>query len=597
MNTDTGGIDMSVPLPSFCKPVRLILLFSLGTLFAYDSESKQARNLLEPVCPKPDLSESRRRPGDTPRLQYQDSACHPNQLTTPRAEDFIDLTPVPDRWRIVEALGYPVNWLDPYHGTNPLKGDRPVFGKDWFIDLDASASSILEFRRIPIAREISNELEDSQSVLRTGEQFFFNQNFSFDTVLYKGDTVFRPPDYQFRFTPVINYTQTRTSSAEHYSEKSAFAVQALFVEKYLRDVSDQYDFDSIRIGIQPFTSDFRGFLLLDQQLGVRLFGTRDNNIFQYNLAWLRRLRKHNNGLNDLGGDLPDNDVFIANLYWQDLLVSGFTSQFTVAYNRSREQGTRIIANELSSNRETTFQENSEHDYDVVYLGYNGDGHFGRINLTGSMYYAVGQESKGTFVDSETDVSAFFAAGEVSADFDWLKLRFSALHASGDNDPFDDNAQGFDGIFQNPVFAGTNFSFFNHQGLPLPGNKFSLKRNNAIFNSLRSKDDPGQSNFTNPGVNLIGVGADFDVLPELKISLHANQIWFDETAALETVLEKQHVAKNIGLDLSLAATYRPLATQNLILSVSAATLLPGEGYRDIYDGRMAYSIFANIILSY
>ncbi len=593
MNIDKDGIDM--PLPSFCKPVRLILLFSLGMLFAFSSESKQSDNLLEPVCSKPDLSEPRRRPGVIPRLQYQTPTCHPDQITTPHAEEFIDLTPVPDRWRIVEALGYPVNWLDPYHGTNPLKGDRPVFGNDWFISFNMSSSSIFESRRIPIASEINNEQGGSESFLRTRDQIFFNQNFSFDTVLYKGDTVFRPPDYQFRFTPVINYNQTKSDGNSR--EKSAFAVQALYVEKHLRDVSDHYDFDSIRIGIQPFTSDFRGFLLLDQQLGVRLFGSRDNNIFQYNLAWLRRFRKHNNGLNDLGSDLPDNDVFIANLYRQDLMVSGFTSQFTVAYNRNREKGTRIIANDYLSDRPATFQENAEHDYDVVYLGYNGDGHFGRINLTGSMYSALGTESRGVFVDSETDIKAFFAAAEISIDVDWFKLKFSALHASGDDDPFDDTAEGFDGIFQNPVFAGTNFSFFNHQGLPLPGNKISLKRNNAMFNSLRSKDDPGQSNFTNPGVNLIGIGADFDVLPELKVSLQANQIWFDETATLEAVLGEQDIANNIGLDVSLAATYRPLATQNLILSLSASALVPGQGYRDIYDGRMAYSIFANIILSY
>ncbi len=575
--------------------MRLVFFFSLGLPIVTGAEPEESKNLLESVCPKSEISEPRRRPGSTPHLKYQDPTCHTDQLSAPRAEDFIDLTPVPDRWRIVEAMGYPVNWLDPYHGTNPLKGDRPFFGKDWFINVDASSSSVFEFRRLPIAHEINNGQEGSKSFLRTREQIFFNQNFSFDTVLYKGDTVFRPPDYQFRFTPVINYNQTNSDGDSR--EKNAFAIQALFVEKHLRDVSDHYDFDSIRIGIQPFTSDFRGFLLLDQQLGVRLFGTRNNNVFQYNLAWLRRLSKHNNSLNDLGSDLPDNDVFIANLYWQDLLVSGLTSQFTVAYNRSREHGTHIIVDDFANSNPATFEENSEHDYDVVYLGYNGDGHFGRINLTGSMYYALGTESKGIFVDSETDVRAFFAAAEISTDFDWFKLKFSALHASGDDDPFDGSAEGFDGIFQNPLFAGTNFSFFNHQSLPLSGNKISLKRNNALFNSLRSQADPGQSNFTNPGVNLIGVGADFDVMPELKVSLQANQIWFDETATLEAVLGEQDIANNIGLDLSLAATYRPLATQNLILSLSAATLLPGQGYRDIYDGRMAYSIFANIIVSY
>ena len=56
----------------------------------------------------------------------------------------------------------------------------------------------------------------------------------------------------------------------------------------------------MRIGIQPFQSDFRGFLFNDQQLGIRLFGTRDNNRFQYNLALFWRLEKDtNSGLNDI----------------------------------------------------------------------------------------------------------------------------------------------------------------------------------------------------------------------------------------------------------------------------------------------------------
>lgn len=561
-----------------------------------DAESKHTTNLLESVCPQHVLSKTRRRPGVSPRLNYQNPKCRSDRLASPTPDEFKDPTRVTDRWRIVETLGYPVNWLDPYHGSNPLGGDRPVFGKDWFIDLGVLSSTGLQLNRLPIVKRSSNNQGvASESVIRTGEQFLLNQNFVFDTVLYKGDTVFRPPEFQFRFTPVINYNQRR-SDAE-LNESSFFTVRALYIEKYLRDVSDHYDFDSVRIGIQPFTSDFRGFLLLDQQLGVRLFGTRDNNIFQYNLAWLRRFHKNVNNKNDLERDLPDNDVFLANLYWQDLFKAGFTSEFLVAYNRSRVQGTRIITDESNRARPATFKKNVQHDYDVVYLGYNGDGHFGRINLTGSLYYAVGTESKGTFVDSSTAVSAFFTAGEISMDFDWLRLRVSALHASGDDNPFDHTAHGFDGIFQNPVFAGTNFGFYNHQQLPLPGNTISLKRNNAFFNSLRSQADTGQSNFTNPGINLIGLGVDLDLLPELRIALEANQLWFDETAVLDAVMGKQGIASNIGQDLSMTAIYRPFTSQNVIFSFAAATLIPGQGYQDVYDDRLPYSIFANIILTY
>ena len=35
-----------------------------------------------------------------------------------------------------------------------------------------------------------------------------------------------------------------------------------------RNVSENYDFDAIRVSIQPFTADFRDLLFIDQPLGV-----------------------------------------------------------------------------------------------------------------------------------------------------------------------------------------------------------------------------------------------------------------------------------------------------------------------------------------
>ncbi len=93
--------------------------------------------------------------------------------------------------------------------------------------------------------------------------------------------------------PVFNFNRTDTNEVRLVNINPAngidrtdnfVGVQELFVDKHLRDVSNRYDFDSIRVGIQPFTADFRGFLFLDQPVGVRLFGIRDNNQWQYNLA-------------------------------------------------------------------------------------------------------------------------------------------------------------------------------------------------------------------------------------------------------------------------------------------------------------------------
>ena len=44
-----------------------------------------------------------------------------------------------------------------------------------------------------------------------------------------------------------------------------------------------FDTTSMRVGIQQFTSDFRGFVLTDSNLGARMFGNLRNN--RYSTTW------------------------------------------------------------------------------------------------------------------------------------------------------------------------------------------------------------------------------------------------------------------------------------------------------------------------
>jgi hypothetical protein len=116
-------------------------------------------------------------------------------------------------------------------------------------------------------------------------------------------------------------------------------VQEFFLDYHLRNVSDRFDFDSVRVGIQPFQFDFRGFLFQDQQLGIRLFGNRDNNRFQYNLVAAVQLEKDtNSGLNDVT-ELPRQSyIFHGNVFRQDFPVVGLTSMASITYNMNRERG-------------------------------------------------------------------------------------------------------------------------------------------------------------------------------------------------------------------------------------------------------------------
>jgi hypothetical protein len=542
-------------------------------------------------------SAPRRRPGIAQPTAPEAVICNAGRMPPPPDEPLPEPAAVPDRWRLVEQLGRPVTFANPYAASNPLKGDRPAFGADGFMNLAVTSNTLFEPRLIPSTSPLPSLTMPSATVpgairTLTRDESFLSQTVSFDALAYRGDTVFRPPDWQWRFNPVVNYSSTRVGSTE--SGGGVFAIQGLSFEKHLRDVSARYDFDSVRVGIQPFTSDFRGFLLSDQPLAMRFFGTRDDNVFQYNLALISRVPKDRVRLNDVGRGIPNNQIALGNLYWQDFPVSGVTSEFILALNRNRAVGPQLL---LAAEGAAEPSVKTQHDYDVAYLGYGLDGHFGRLNATAMVYGLGGRERRGTFVDESTQVRSVFAADELSMDFDWRRVRLSMLHASGDDNPYDRRAQGFDTLTSGAIFAGSDSSFFFHQRLALAGGIFDLKSRDGLLPSLRAAGNSGDSNFSNPGLDLLGLGLDLALTPQLTVSLDANQLWFDKTGVLEALLNQPAIPKRLGAEATLDAIWRPFASQNVIFRLSGSQMVRGPGYRAVYGGSNPYSVFALLILNY
>ena len=536
----------------------------------------------------------RRRPGHTGQ-DYDEAECDPNRLPTPDSATMP--APVPqDRWRVIDAIGYPNNVVNPYATNNLLKGDRPlmdqpILGGDWFFNGTATSNTLLESRRIPAAAVVGSPFLDPR------QQLFESQTTSLDAVLYRGDTIFQPPDFQFRFTPIFNYSSTHTDGESTSTSANTFGAQALFVEAHLRDVSANYDFDSVRIGIQAVDSDFRGFILSDQPVGIRVFGTRDNDIYQYNIGLFRPLPKNSARQDEFGAGLPDNDILLANLYIQDLFVRGLTSEVLFMYDRNRAPGTEILAQQQPGDGSAMFVDGARHNYDVAYMGYSVDGHLGKWNLTGSLYELLGVEEQSEFGVSHTHVQANFAAAELSRDFDWIRVRGSGLYASGDSNPFDKTAHGFDGISVSALFAGADSSFFIHQQIPLALDQINLKVRDSFYPDLRSAAQPGESNYENPGLRLVGLGTDLDFSPALRLSFDANHLWFDQTATLTDILGRAIPGRDIGTDVSFDLFYRPLASQNIIMRLTAARLLASQDTRVLTGGSAPFSAFFNLILTY
>ncbi len=594
----SAALLLALAAAAFAGKERIDLAAGDGEAVLAQEQEAQRRA----VPGKPAVDAQQPQPTDNP------GAVPPPQPNTPR--EFI---PVPDRWRLSDAIGVQNEIGDPYK-QNWLKGDRPIAGRDWFLNFSAISDTVMEPRRVPTpvafassARNLSNDQFSKNS------QFLINQNLIASLSLIKGNTAFKPPDFELRVTPVFNFNRTQVDEVGLLDANPAkgktrndshLALSEAFADYHVHNVSERFDFDSVRVGIQPFSSDFRGFLFQDSQLGIRLFGDRFNNKFQYNLAWFRKLDKDtNSGLNDVTRRVRDDDIFIANVYMQDFFTVGYTPQFTVIHNRNREDDRVFYDDNDFQQRPAVIGDGRSRRYNVTYLGFNGDGHFGRVNLTHSIYGALGTDKNNQFTGREADIRAYFAAFEPSVDFDWIRVRGSLLYASGDKDANDNTETGFSAIFENPQFAGADTSYWIRQGIPfIGGGNVALTQRNGVLAELRSSKEHGQSNFNNPGIMLIGGGADFDVLPELRVSTNINYLRFADTSSLEFLRNQGEISKNIGWDISAAATYRPFNNQNVVFRLSGAILVPGEGLKRLYstddtDQSLLYSVLANLILTY
>lgn len=606
--------------------MRLLIALALALLLAAAPEARAGKELIDRGAGngQPTLVSQaiRRVPGKPPPTPPEEQEVNPDLVPPPQPNLPREFIPIPDRWRLVDAIGVTTKWWDPYN-QNYLKADRPIYGKDWFVNVAVISDTVFEPRSVPTPRSPAGTSGgQSNNVFGDTTQFLGNENLITSLSVIKGNTAYKPPDFELRLTPVFNYNYTRVSESGVLKRDTRsgrnrhdwhIGAQEAFIDYHMRNVSDRYDFDSLRFGIQPFSSDFRGFLFQDSQFGFRVFGTRDNNIFQYNLGWFRRLEKDtNSGLNTISDGVREDDVFVANLYVQDMPKIGFVSQFSAIYNRNREGDDFFFNDNNFLERPASFGDERGRDYDVGYLGYNGDGHFGRANLTVSAYFAYGRDSHNQLIGGnpnadESDIMAYFVAMEPSVDFDWFRLRGSFLFASGDNDPFDDKEGGFDAIFENPQFAGGDTSYWIRQGIPfVGGGGVALTQRNGVLADLRTSKEHGQSNFNNPGLILVGVGTDMDLLPELRLSTNFNGLWFVDTSNLEALRNQGDIEQHIGYDLSAALIYRPFQTQNIVFRLSGAMLVAGEGFKDLFASAgdpggdledLFFSVLGNLILTY
>ncbi len=516
-----------------------------------------------------------------------------------------DRLAVRDRWRI----GFPEydrygdrgargrdipfkkgRWRDPYH-QSVLKGDYPIKGNKLFLILSAVSTTGVEQRRAPTPSDVSSDEPRSAEFFGQPEQFATSETVQLTFELFHGDTTFRPRDWAIKISPtfsVPNYLNARENGVVNIDVRrgtnrtdTQVSLEEAFGEVKLTDVNENFDFISVRAGVQPFVSDFRGFIFSDNNLGARLFGTFGNNRYQYNASYFSMLEKDtNSGLNRF--DTRHQNVYIANLFRQDFIRKGYTIQASLHYNDDRA-GIKYDRNGFLV-RPALIGDVRPHSIKVGYLGISGDGHLGRLNLSHSYYYAFGRDSRNPIAGRSVRVKSNMAAVEASVDHDYLRFKGSFFWAQGDENPTDAKATGFDAIFDDPNFVGGQFSFWNRNGIRLTQTGVGLVQPNSILPSLRSSKTQGQANFVNPGIFIYNAGVDVDLTQRIKAVFNVNYLRFHRTESLEYLLFQNRIRHDIGFDYSLGVAYRPFLINNVTVTFGASTLQTGRGFRDIFTDR-------------
>jgi hypothetical protein len=481
-------------------------------------------------------------------------------------------------------------WWDPYD-QSILKGDYPIIGNKTFFVLSATDTSSIELRRVPTSSGVSADDPQSAEFFGQPEQLAINHTVQVSLELFHGDTAFRPRDWAIKISPtfsVPNYLNARENGVVNIDVRRGtnrtdthISLEEAFGEVKLSDLSENFDFVSVRAGIQPFVSDFRGFIFSDNNLGARLFGSFRNNRYQYNATYFSMLEKDtNSGLNRF--DTRHQNVYIANLFRQDFVRKGYTIQGSIHFNDDRaslkydRNGFLVRPAQIGDVR--------PHSIKVGYLGFSGDGHLGRLNLTHSYFFALGRDDRNPIAGRSVRIKSNMAAVEASVDKDYLRFKGSFFWAQGDTNPTDSRATGFDAIFDDPNFVGGQFSFWNRNGIRLTQTGVGLVQPNSILPSLRSSKTQGQANFVNPGIFIYNAGVDVEVTQRLKAVFNVNYLRFHRTESLEYVLFQNRIRHDIGWDYSLGIAYRPFLINNVTMTFGASTLQTGRGFRDIFTDR-------------
>jgi len=84
---------------------------------------------------------------------------------------------------------------------------------------------------------------------------------------------------------------------------------------------------------------------------------------------------------------------------------------------------------------------------------------------------------------------------------------------------------------------------------------------------------------------------------MRITTNVNWVRLDKTEVIQRLLFQGDINKNVGVDGSVGVQYRPLLTDNLLVTAGVSVFKPSTGFKQILKNGTFYSPFLVATLAY
>ena len=405
---------------------------------------------------------------------------------------------------------------------------------DWFVSLGAISDTLVELRRLPTpvgAADLDPRQRASTSSARASRRSSPRRSSS-SLALIKGNTTFKPPDYEFRIVPAFNVQPrrgrgdpraARRSAPGHHAQRQPRGAAGSLRRRApaqrlgpLRLRLDPRRHPAVHLGLPrlPLPGRARSACASSARATTTSGSTTS--------AWFRRLEKDtNSGLNDVTTRAARaTTTFVANALPPGLPVA-----------RLHLAGAPSVLNVQPRGRRGDFFDDNGFLERPAVLGdaraarlhasptsaTAATATFGALEPPTSVYLALGRDERHPLAQQRAGHPRrlrrrrALARLQLGARAPVRAVRSRATRIPSTGRPRASTRSSRTRSSPAPTRASGS-------ARPIPligGGGVALSGRNGVLASLRSSKDQGQSNFVNPGLLLLGVGADVDLTPQLR----------------------------------------------------------------------------------